>query len=122
MTMTTLSLPASTGFSRVLHLAGTMALRLIAVARAYKSRHEIQMLGSLDDRMLADIGLTRGDLRDAAAEPLWHDPTAVLVARVRERKSARGSTGAVRAMNAPPASPDLDEWSSRLFPPRSRYY
>ena len=31
-----------------------------------------------NDRMLSDIGLTRGDVADAYAEPLWRDPTALL--------------------------------------------
>jgi hypothetical protein len=40
-------------------------------------------LADLDDRMLADIGLTRTDLRDACSEPLWRDPTSMLARRGR---------------------------------------
>jgi acetaldehyde dehydrogenase (acetylating) len=47
------------------------------------------MLASFDERMLRDIGLTRGDLNDALSEPLWRDPTAVLVRRQRERRVVR---------------------------------
>jgi uncharacterized protein YjiS (DUF1127 family) len=43
---------------------------------AIKHRGELTHLADLDDRMLADIGLTRTDLRDAYAEPLWKDPTS----------------------------------------------
>jgi Domain of unknown function (DUF1127) len=38
-------------------------------------------LSERDDRMLADIGLTRSDLREAARQPLWRDPTAMLARR-----------------------------------------
>jgi hypothetical protein len=47
------------------------------------------MLARLDDRMLSDIGLTRSDLHDANAEPLWHDPTNVLARRACERRVSR---------------------------------
>ena len=50
------------------------------------------MLTGLDDRMLADIGLTRGDLRDAYSEPVWRDPTAILVSRAQERRVNRRRT------------------------------
>ena len=39
--------------------------------------------------MLADIGLTRSDVRDAFAEPLWQDPTELLRTRALERRRAR---------------------------------
>ena len=35
--------------------------------------------------MLADIGLTRTDLCDAYAEPLWREPTSMLARRAAER-------------------------------------
>jgi hypothetical protein len=47
------------------------------------------MLLDVDDRMLSDIGLTRGDVQDAYAEPLWEDPTALLRARALERRLNR---------------------------------
>lgn len=58
-------------------------------AVAAKHRHDAATLAGLDDRMLADIGLTRGDLRDAYAQPLWHDPTVTLADRVSERRRNR---------------------------------
>ena len=39
--------------------------------------------------MLADIGLTRADLRDAFSEPFWEDPTALLRERALERRVSR---------------------------------
>jgi uncharacterized protein YjiS (DUF1127 family) len=87
-------MPAATESAGFLGRAGALARRFVAMMRAFKSRHDLQRLTEFDDRMLADIGLTRGDLRDAVAQPLWHDPTAVLVIRACERRqAARGSRG-----------------------------
>ena len=59
------------------------------IRRVNRSVVDAAMLASFNDRMLADIGLTRSDLRDAFAEPPWRDPTAVLVASAQERRAAR---------------------------------
>ena len=59
------------------------------------------MLASLDEHMLADIGLTRSDLRAAFSEPLWRDPTSLLVNRVHRRQYRRR----VPAVAAPPLVP-----------------
>jgi len=69
--------------------AGIVVRRVREFGRAFKNRHDAAMLASLDDRMLADIGLTRGDLRDAFSQPLWQDPTVVLTSRIRERRINR---------------------------------
>ncbi len=60
------------------------------VVQGYRNRRDAALLAGLDDRMLSDIGLTRGDLRDAFSEPMWRDPTAVLVSRAEERRQTRG--------------------------------
>jgi len=57
-----------------------------------KNRRDAASLSGLDDRMLADIGLTRGDVRDAYSEPVWRDPTAILVSRSHERRINRRRT------------------------------
>jgi uncharacterized protein YjiS (DUF1127 family) len=57
-----------------------------------KNRHDAMRLASLDDRMLADIGLNRSDLRDAFAELPWRDPSDVLARRAAERRSSRRLT------------------------------
>jgi len=49
--------------------------------RAMKHRSDIAALANQDDYLLADIGLTRHDVRHAVAQPLWRDPTAVLQQR-----------------------------------------
>ena len=54
-----------------------------------KNRRDTMRLATLDDRMLADIGLDRGDLRDAFAELPWRDPSDVLVRRAAERRASR---------------------------------
>ncbi len=58
-------------------------------AEAWRRRRDFAVLASFDDSMLKDIGLTRGDLNDALAEPLWRDPTALLVRRQSERRAHR---------------------------------
>ncbi|HEY0441248.1 MAG TPA: DUF1127 domain-containing protein [Xanthobacteraceae bacterium] len=121
--MTTTALTASTTTGFLFALAGKVARRVVEARQAYRHRRAIATLAGFDDRMLQDIGLTRGDLRDAAAEPLWRDPTAVLVMRSRERRRGAIFSWGGR-VEAPPIVPavDLDEWSSTLFPARSRYY
>ena len=64
----------------------------------WRHRHDIELLASLDDRMLADIGLTRSDLHEAIAEPRWRDPSALLIDRRRERRDSRRSA-AMRFMD-----------------------
>ena len=56
------------------------------LARARRHRREASVLASLDRRMLADIGITRADVRDAFSEPFWDDPTALLRERALERR------------------------------------
>jgi uncharacterized protein YjiS (DUF1127 family) len=67
--------------------AGQRALHRLV--RAIRNRYDAAKLTGLDDRMLADIGITRSDLRDAFAEPLWHDPTDLLARRHAESRCSR---------------------------------
>ena len=70
--------------------AATRALtRVFAWMERARSRRQ---LAELDDRMLADIGLSRGDLRDAFALPPWRDPGGLLARRVAERRGSRRRT------------------------------
>jgi uncharacterized protein YjiS (DUF1127 family) len=73
-------------------IAGSLVVRARQLALIVKNRRDATMLSGLDDRMLADIGLTRGDLRDAYSEPVWSDPTAILVSRAHERRVNRRRT------------------------------
>ncbi len=65
---------------------GRWAKRML---RSIRHRRDAAMLAGLDERMLADIGLTRADVRDAVALRPWCDPTALLRARALERRLAR---------------------------------
>ena len=58
------------------------------LARAQRHRRQAHVLAGLDRHMLADIGVTRSDLRDAFSEPFWDDPTALLRERAIERRLA----------------------------------
>ena len=62
------------------------ARALMALVNALKHRREVRHLAEFDDRMLADIGLTRGDVMGALDEPLTRNPSWVLV-RSAERHS-----------------------------------
>jgi uncharacterized protein YjiS (DUF1127 family) len=82
----------------VLPVGGSAALRGFAallafvtywlrqIARARRHRRDAAVLAGLDRRMLADLGLTRSDVRDAFSEPFWEDPTALLRERALERR------------------------------------
>jgi uncharacterized protein YjiS (DUF1127 family) len=82
----------------VLPIAGGTLVRAFAVVlalvthwlkrltRALRNRREANVLAGLDRHMLADIGLTRADVRDAFSEPFWEDPTALLHERAIERR------------------------------------
>ena len=75
---------------RVFHsLLAFVARWLKDLARARRHRREARALAGLDHRMLADIGVTRADLRDAFSEPFWEDPTLLLRERVCERRASR---------------------------------
>ena len=78
-------------------VVGIVVARSRQAAEMLKNRRDATVLAGLDDHMLADIGLTRGDVRDAFSEPVWSDPTAILVSRGHERRINR------RRMSARPA-------------------
>jgi uncharacterized protein YjiS (DUF1127 family) len=93
--MTTLIQPWKTvsPFGRLVNaITGTLSVGTRALVQTLKNRRDAAMLTGLDDRMLADIGLTRGDVRDAYSEPVWRDPTAILVSRAHERRINRRRT------------------------------
>ena len=94
-------MPAITSLSiSLVALGSSLAARVRQIVRAAKNRHAARMLGKLDDRMLADIGLTRSDLRDAYAGSPWQDPTDMLAQRAAERRGSRR-----RRTTSKPATP-----------------
>jgi uncharacterized protein YjiS (DUF1127 family) len=70
-------------------LAGYLGNGLRAALQRLKNRRDATILAGMDEHMLADIGLTRGDVRDAFSEPIWRDPTSILVSRAHERRINR---------------------------------
>ena len=98
-------------FAAAVHAVyGFVLARMRDVLQLAKNRRDAASLSGLDERMLADIGLTRGDLRDAYSEPVWRDPTAVLVNRAQERRvnRRRAATGLTTGMfEAPSIVPTL---------------
>ncbi len=86
------------------------------LADAWRHRRDAVTLAAFDDRMLADIGLTRCDLNDALSEPLWRDPTIVLAHRYRERRRVRRAVAMELIKRAsPPLVPGAEAFS---LPPR----
>lgn len=59
-----------------------------AAWRAWRNRRVAWRLARLDDRLLADIGLTRGDIDRALSLPLSQDPTRELYRISWERRRA----------------------------------
>ena len=78
-------------------------------ARVAAARAVIAKLAAMDARELADIGLTRQDVRDASAVALDDDPTRMLAKRAREARA--------RALEQRPPirprgrKPPLREWA-----------
>jgi uncharacterized protein YjiS (DUF1127 family) len=68
-------------------VAGPFLRWITRLRTAWRHRRDVEVLSSFDDHMLADIGLSRADLRDAMAGPRWRDPTALLLDRRRERRA-----------------------------------
>ena len=73
-------------------LADRIGRGLKELADWMNNRRDAFRLADLDDRMLADIGLNRSDLRDAYAGPLWRDPSELLARRAVERRTRHGQT------------------------------
>ncbi len=71
-----------------LALVALVTYWLKQIARARKNRRDARVLAGFDRHMLADIGITRADLRDAFSQPFWDDPTALLRERALERRIA----------------------------------
>ncbi|TCT09974.1 uncharacterized protein YjiS (DUF1127 family) [Tepidamorphus gemmatus] len=65
----------------------TRLSRLIArIAAARRARRDLESLRDANEYLLADIGLTRGQLETALAAPFWIDPSD----RLRSLNRGRG--------------------------------
>jgi uncharacterized protein YjiS (DUF1127 family) len=109
--ITILSISAAAAIARRLGALGrALAGGAMRIGRTIMHRRAAAALAKLDDRMLADIGLSRADLRDAYAESIWNDPTMLLRARAHERRSARRGISygfAPETATAPPLVPKV---------------
>src|SRR5262245_32483575 len=104
------SYPSNAAPSKVSAIAAVVTASIKRLARAYRNRAEAAALAGFDDRMLADMGLSRSDVRDAFAGPVWEDPTNLLRARALERRLSRHhvSLGLEEAqLTAPPLVPEV---------------
>jgi uncharacterized protein YjiS (DUF1127 family) len=109
--ITSLGISAASPAIRALSaLAGRIGQGLKEFADRVKNRRDAFRLADLDDRMLADIGLNRSDLRDAYAGPLWRDPSELLARRVVERRSGH--------RRAEPARVSQPQYQAVLFKAR----
>src|SRR5262245_57626231 len=117
--VTSLTIYGAARFSRaVTALGGRLAQRVKQVVRSIRNRRDAAKLARLDDRMLADIGVTRSDLRDAYSESLWRDPTDVLARRAAERRVSRRRVAFDRSAPKPgcaPCYPPLDRPAQYLM-------
>ena len=93
--------PASPSIAKIFWAA---ARWLGAIVHAASGRRVLGELSRLDDRMLRDIGISRSDLRDAAAAPRLSDPTLLLFRRAAERRAAskRGPSARLAAATRDP--------------------
>jgi len=125
--ITALAYSAAAPIGRALvALTGRAKRGLKEFAERLRNRRDAVRLADLDDRMLADIGLTRSDLRDAYAEPPWRDPSDVLARRAAERRMSRrrpaldcataaGSSSPIFAAPPVPCYPSLDRPARSLM-------
>ena len=91
--ITSLGISAASPAIRALAaLAGRIGQGLKEFADRVKNRRDAFRLADLDDRMLADIGINRSDLRDAYSGPLWRDPSELLARRAIERRVRKHRT------------------------------
>lgn len=72
-------------------VAASAVTGMVAVVKswwtAYRNRRDVATLLAFDDHMLADIGLTRGDVTCALASPCGVDPSTRLRIMAVERRA-----------------------------------
>ena len=95
---------------KLLLLAIAAAGRAAGFFRAVKNRRSIARLLEWDDRMLRDIGLTRGDVHSVMATPVSEDPSQRLGALAGERRAAIRAQALERAVPGFRLKSRADEW------------
>lgn len=85
-----------------------LGLAVVAAVNAVVNRYQAaNAFSQFDGRMLADIGLTPGDVDSAFSEPLWKDPTRRLAVIAVERRSAARAVRLGRVHNHQKAEAEL---------------
>lgn len=84
-----LPIAGSTVLRAALALIALVARWLKDLARARRHRREANALAGLDRHMLADIGISHADVRDAFSARFWEDPTELLASRAGEGRRRR---------------------------------
>jgi uncharacterized protein YjiS (DUF1127 family) len=79
--------------SSLVALAAAVHRPLTAIRRWHQVRRDYRILCEMDDNLLRDLGLTRGDLWYAIGR---EDPTSIGAARAAERKAVRKPAEASR--------------------------
>lgn len=101
---------ATTLSSAVLSVVAVVRRQAEALRNWRESRLSYRTLCEMDSRTLADLGLTRSDLRDATAAGFFGDPTVIVAARAQERQGRRAATGKAatgKALSGPSLVPDI---------------
>lgn len=75
------------GFATLLGVARVAFRTAESVWTVIRNRRRVRQLGELDDYLLADMGLTRADLREAYSVPIHHDPSLRLAVMVHEHRA-----------------------------------
>ncbi len=57
--------------------------------RSWRNRRSVARLSEFDDHLLADLGLTRGDVEAALSQPFSHDPSVELQRIARDSRWRR---------------------------------
>jgi uncharacterized protein YjiS (DUF1127 family) len=84
--------------------AGATWRALVGLVRALRDRQDVKRLIELDDRALKDIGLSRAEVDGALSEPLFRNPSTVLL-RAVERRSRAWPAAPARVGPARPVVP-----------------
>jgi uncharacterized protein YjiS (DUF1127 family) len=85
-----------------------LGLAVVAAVNAVVNRYQAaRAFSQFDSRMLADIGLTPGDVDSAFSEPIWKDPTRRLAVIAVERRSAARAVRLGRIHNHQKAEAEL---------------
>jgi len=89
--------PTAPAFRVAALAVATWTMRLV---RGYLNRRTALEMMNFDERMLRDIGLTRGDVHASIIEPMGADPTVRMRILAVERRAANRAQAAERIAGA----------------------